>query len=45
VKTKVGEDFNEPVETKNVSDISTEPLSLPEGFHWSVVNLQDNDQL
>jgi glycylpeptide N-tetradecanoyltransferase len=45
VKTPVGEEFNEPVEVKNVADIPTEPLPLPEGFEWSVINLQDDDQL
>ena len=39
VKTPTGEDFNEPVETRDVSEILTDPLSLPEGFHWSVIDL------
>ena len=37
--------FNEPVEVKKVEDIDSEPLKLPAGFYWSVLDLQNDDVL
>jgi hypothetical protein len=34
-------DFNRPVEVKEVSDIDTECLKLPEQYYWSNVDLSD----
>jgi glycylpeptide N-tetradecanoyltransferase len=36
--------YDGPVETKQVSDISTECLGLPSGFEWCTVNLADDTE-
>ena len=28
---------------KKVSDIQAEPLDIPEGFHWSIINIEDEE--
>ena len=36
-------DYNRPIDAeKKVSDIQEEPLEIPEGFHWSNVNIADD---
>ena len=37
------DDFNRPVEVKNVSDIREEPLPLPPGFEWSELDLTKDE--
>jgi glycylpeptide N-tetradecanoyltransferase len=38
-------DFNKPIgEIKKVGDIRAEPLDIPEGFHWSNINIEDNEE-
>jgi hypothetical protein len=32
-------DFNRPVETKEVSEIATEGLKLPESYYWCNIDL------
>ena len=39
------EDFNKPVEQKDVSEIREEPLNLPGGFVWSEIDMKDEDQV
>lgn len=31
--------LNEPIEQRKIDEISTEPLGLPEGYEWSIVDL------
>lgn len=38
-------DFNRPVETKEVSEIATEGLKLPESYYWCNVDLEEEVQL
>ena len=39
------EDFNKPIdEVKTVSDIRQEPLEIPAGFHWSNINIENDDE-
>jgi hypothetical protein len=38
-------DFNKPIdEIKKVGDIRAEPLDIPEGFHWSNINIEDDEE-
>ena len=32
-----------PFEVKQKKDVSVEPSSLPEGFDWSTINLENDD--
>jgi glycylpeptide N-tetradecanoyltransferase len=41
----VAEGTNEAIEKKKVSEISKDPYPLPEGFEWSVCNLDEKDVL
>ena len=34
-----------PVETKSVKDVSTEPLDLPAGFEWVVLDIAEDDKM
>lgn len=39
------EDYDKAIDVvKKVSDIQAEPLDIPEGFHWSVVNIEDDEE-
>ena len=35
--------YDGPVETKSVKDVSTEPLDLPAGFEWVVLDIAEDD--
>ena len=39
------DDFNRPVETKEVKDIKETPLGLPPGFVWSDIDMEDEKQV
>ena len=39
------EDYNKPIDVKKkVDDIRAEPLDIPEGFTWAVVNIEDDEE-
>jgi len=35
------DDFNKPVETREVSEVSEEPLPLPKGYTWTEIDMKD----
>jgi glycylpeptide N-tetradecanoyltransferase len=38
-------DFDKQIdEVKTIDDIQAEPLAIPEGFHWSVVNIENDEE-
>ena len=37
-------DYNAPIETKTVSEVQQEPYALPKGYHWSEINLHEQEQ-
>ena len=38
-------DFDKAIDVvKTVDEIRAEPLDIPEGFHWSVVNMEDKNE-
>ena len=38
-------EYDQPVEVKTLDDVRKDPLPLPEGYHWSVVDLSDEGDL
>ena len=43
--TVTAADFDKQIdEVKTVDDISADPLPIPEGFYWSVVNIEDDTE-
>ena len=39
------EDFDKQIDKiKTVDDVSAEPLPIPTGYHWSVVNIEDDKE-
>lgn len=39
------DDFNRPVEVKEVSEVREEPLALPPGYTWTEIDMKDDDQV
>ena len=37
------DDFNRPVENKEVSEVPEEPLALPPGFKWTEIDLSKDE--
>lgn len=43
--TVTAADFDKQIdEVKTIDDIRAEPLDIPDGFHWSVVNIENDDE-
>ena len=39
------EDYNKEIDKiKTVDDVDAEPLGIPAGYHWSVVNIEDDNE-
>lgn len=41
---EISDNVNEPIEpNKSIEEIRKEPLSLPQGFQWDTLNIDDAD--